>query len=173
MTSTPGSRRFPARHLLATACALALATGAQAATWTKLVRAAPGTWGTSTMFLLTDGTVMVKTDDGGWSRLSPDAKGNYVNGTWSKIAPMSMGRQWFASHMLPNGNVWILGGEYSGTNMNANWTNTGEVYDTLKDKWSPITHHPESQYGDGYQDADEVDDLLRHHLAPFVSYCPE
>jgi hypothetical protein len=148
MKSNTDSRRLPARQLLAIACALALAGGANAATWTKLVRPAPGSWGTSTMFLLTDGTVMVKTDDAGWSRLSPDAKGSYVNGTWSKIASMSEGRQWFASHVLQNGNVWILGGEYSGDNMQANWTNTGEIYDTLKDSWSPITNHPESRYGD-------------------------
>jgi hypothetical protein len=139
---------MPARHLLALACTFALAGGAQAATWTPLANQAPGTWGTSTMFLLTDGTIMVKTGDGDWSRLSPDAKGNYANGTWSKIASMSEGRQWFASHVLPDGNVWILGGEYSGPNMSANWTNTGEIYDTLADSWSPITNHPESRYGD-------------------------
>jgi hypothetical protein len=148
MTTNTASRRKSARHLLALACTLALAGGAQAATWTKLAKQAPGTWGTSTMFLLTDGTVMVKTGDGDWSRLSPDAKGNYANGSWSKIASMSEGRQWFASHVLPNGNVWILGGEYSGPNMDANWTNTGEVYDTLQDSWSPIANHPESRYGD-------------------------
>jgi hypothetical protein len=142
------SRRLPARRLLALACALALAGGAHAATWTKLANPAPGSWGTSTMFLLTDGTIMVKTDDGGWSRLTPDAKGNYANGTWSAIAPMSEGRQWFSSHVLPNGNVWVLGGEYSGSNMDANWTNTGEIYDSLKDSWSPITHQPETRYGD-------------------------
>jgi hypothetical protein len=148
MTTKPASRRLPARHLLAFACTIALAGGVQAATWTKLARQAPGTWGTSTMFLLTDGTVMVKTGDADWSRLSPDAMGSYANGSWSKIASMSEGRQWFSSHVLPNGNVWVLGGEYSGPNMDANWTNTGEIYDSVADSWSPITNHPESRYGD-------------------------
>jgi hypothetical protein len=42
----------------------------------------------------------------------------------------------------PNGNLWLLGGEYSGPGLLANWTNTGEVYDPLSDAWSPITSYP-------------------------------
>jgi hypothetical protein len=139
------SRRLP-HAAIACACMLALASGAQAASWTKLTNGAPGS--TDTMFLLTDGTVMVKTGDGTFSRLTPDAKGDYSKGTWSSMAPMGTPREYFASHVLPNGNVWILGGEYSGVGLPANWTNTGEIYDTVKDKWTPITHHPDASYGD-------------------------
>lgn len=143
-TPSPITRRLP--HAIACACVLALASGAHAATWTKLANAAPA--GTSTMYLLTDGTIMVKDGDASWARLTPDAKGNYAKGTWSNLAPMSECRYWFSSHMLQNGNLWILGGEYTGAGCAANWANTGEIYDTVKNTWSPIAHHPESSYGD-------------------------
>src|SRR5690348_12617604 len=105
MRKTPSqiTRRLP--HAIACACVLALASGAQAATWTKLANPAPD--GTSTMYLLTDGTIMVKDGDASWARLTPDAKGNYAKGTWSNLASMSECRYWFSSHMLQNGNLWI------------------------------------------------------------------
>jgi hypothetical protein len=61
---------------------------------------------------------------------------------------MGTNRIYFASHVLNNGNLWVLGGEYSGPNLDANWTNTGEVYDTLANRWTPIAPHPEVNYGD-------------------------
>jgi hypothetical protein len=68
--------------------------------------------------------------------------------TWSNLAPMSFPRLYFASHVLQNGNVWVLGGEYSGFGLPAVWTNTGEVYDTLANTWSPIANHPDANFGD-------------------------
>jgi hypothetical protein len=101
------------------------------------------------MLLLTDGTVMVQGSPfDHWMRLTPDASGGYINGTWSNLASMSTQRLYFASHVLPNGNVWVLGGEYAGTPLAAVWTNTGETYDTLANSWSPIAPHPESLFGD-------------------------
>jgi hypothetical protein len=139
-------RRLP--HAIACACVLALASGAHAGTWTKLTNAAPASAGTGPSFVLTDGTIMVKTGSSSWSRLTPDAKGSYVNGTWSALASMSECRIWFSSHVLRNGNLWVLGGEYTGSGCAANWSNTGEMYDTVANKWTPIAHHPESSYGD-------------------------
>src|SRR5579871_2710201 len=104
-------RQIPS--LITCACVLALASSAQAGTWTKLKNPAPAA--TSVSYLLTDGTIMVKTGDAAWSRLTPDAKGNYVNGTWTSLASMSECRVWFTSHILQNGNFWVLGGEYTGT----------------------------------------------------------
>lgn len=116
--------------------------------WTKLTNLAPDFGGS--MLLLTDGTVMVQgyTPLSRWMKLTPDSTGSYINGTWSNLAPMGRQRLYTASHVLPNGNVWILGGEYSGTPAVANWTNTGETYNTLTNVWSPIAHHPESLFGD-------------------------
>ena len=116
--------------------------------WTLLSQLAPDF--TGTMLLLTDGTVMVQGYDPGdnWMRLTPDATGSYVNGTWSNLAPMSIPRLYFASHVLPSGEVWVLGGEYIGNPLIATWSNTGELYDPVANSWSPIAHHPEESFGD-------------------------
>jgi len=117
-----------------------------AATWAQLNSPAPDTAGT--LILLTDGSVMVQGHANTWMRLKPDAAGSYINGTWSSLAPMSTPRLYFATNMLTDGRVWLLGGEYSGNPLQQNWTNTGEVYDPVSNSWSPITHHPEPQFGD-------------------------
>jgi hypothetical protein len=54
---------------------------------------------------------------------------------------MSTARLYFASHVLRDGRVWVLGGEY--VNGNAVWTNTGEVYNPLTNTWSPIAPYPD------------------------------
>ena len=123
---------------LALAIALSLAPAAmlwavpgEAASWTKLTNLAPDAAGT--MLLLTDGTVMVQgcCPGNNWMRLTPDSTGSYINGTWSALASMSIPRLYYASHVLPSGKVWLLGGEYSGFGLSANWTNTGELYDPV------------------------------------------
>ncbi|HEU4373242.1 MAG TPA: kelch repeat-containing protein [Telluria sp.] len=133
------------------ACALALTVAwsapAQAAKWTALTNPAPSAAGT--MMLLTDGTVMVHGSPADtWMRLSPAANGSYADGSWSTLAPMSTPRLYFASHVLQSGKVWLLGGEYSGPGLPANWTNTGEVFDPVANSWSPIASHPEPMFGD-------------------------
>ena len=122
--------------------------GRMEATWTPLTNLAPDFAGT--MLLLTDGTVMVQgyTPASHWMKLTPDSTGSYVNGTWSLIGPMSTPRLYFASHVLPNGKVWVLGGEYTGTSLQPTWTNTGEIYDPIANAWSPIAHHPDALFGD-------------------------
>lgn len=139
-----------ARSVIAN-CSLALMVGwslpSDAATWTKLTHAAPGY--TGTMLLLTDGTVMTQgIPFNTWMRLTPSATGSYIDGTWSSLAPMGRQRLYFASHVLPNGKVWVLGGEYSGTPLQSNITNTGEIYDPVSNTWSPIANHPEPYFGD-------------------------
>ncbi|MGF6920143.1 hypothetical protein [Paraburkholderia sp. 40] len=128
-------------------CVLGWSTLGHAATWTKLTNAAPS--GVGTMVLLTDGTVMVQGNPyDTWLRLSPSATGSYVDGTWSALAPMSKARLYFALNVLPSGKVWVLGGEYSGTPLQQNITNTGELYDPLANTWAPVTDFPEQYFGD-------------------------
>ncbi len=117
-------------------------------TWTTLTTDAPSYAGL--MMQLTDGSVIVSGWDPGdnWMRLAPDAYGSYVNGTWSTLAPMSIPRLYYASHILQDGRLWLLGGEYTGTPFHAVWTNTGEIYDPIANSWSPIANHPESRFGD-------------------------
>jgi len=116
---------------------------AGAATWTQLVNLAPS--GAGTMILLTDGTVMVQEADHiHWMRLTPDIHGSYVNGSWTANATSQMTTQrlYFSSNVLPNGNVFVLGGEYSGTGLPRNNSGSGEIFDSVHNTWSPIAPYP-------------------------------
>jgi hypothetical protein len=120
-------------------------------TWTPLVHLAPST--TETMLILTDGTVMV---EGGvlaaptktWYQLKPDSSGSYVDGTWKALASMHTERLYFASNVLPDGRVFVLGGEYSGPTGAKNFTNTGEIYSPLTNTWTTIPSFPLAHFGD-------------------------
>ncbi len=126
-----------------------MAATVDAGTWTKLTNQDPA-GGAGTMHLLTDGTVLVQGPNvtKRWDKLSPDAQGNYLNGTWSSVANMGLERLYFASHVLPDGRVFVLGGEYSGPQGNATWINSGEIYDPVANTWTPTPNFPQSQFGD-------------------------
>jgi hypothetical protein len=113
-------------------------------TWTALADA-PAPLGNP--LLLTDGTVMVQqAGTEKWSRLTPDIKGSYTNGTWSDLAslPVIGGTQYaplyHSSAVLPDGRVLVMGGEYN--NFVPIWTNLGAIYDPLADAWTPVPHPP-------------------------------
>lgn len=106
-----------------------------AGTWQPLVH--QPAFNASTMLLLTDGRVMCQ--DAGkanWHLLKPDAKGSYVNGTWSDAAPMHHTRLYYASAVLKDGRVFVSGGEYSDGTQSE--TITGEIYDPRADTWTEI-----------------------------------
>ena len=96
---------------------LTLATLAGAQTWTPLTH--QPTFGAGTALLLTDGTVMVQdaafTNPNHWWRLKPDSSGSYVNGTWTQLASLPSGYDplYYASAVLPDGRLVIVGGEYN------------------------------------------------------------
>src|SRR3954470_22672537 len=118
-----------------------------AGTWSPLVNAAPNNIGT--MELLSDGTVMAQAGgSNAWYKLTPDAAGSYVNGTWSQLANMNLGRLYYATNVLRDGRVFVLGGEYSGPSLTANWTNAAEIYDPVANTWTVIPSYPESGFGD-------------------------
>ncbi len=114
--------------------------------------------------LLTDGTVMVQNCDGDgvsvphtgdiW-KLTPDIYGNYVNGTWSKLAPLPKlpyaqynGQQYlplyFASQVLADGRVIYAGGEYQGPfyDFLGQGANGVAIYDPFKNQWTAIAPPP-------------------------------
>ncbi len=98
-------------------------------TWTPLANLAPEY--ISTCLLLSDATVMcLGYLSNTWSRLTPDAKGSYVNGTWGAMAPMHDARLYFQSQVLKNGRVFVSGGEY-GTG-----GSKSEIYDPLTNTWT-------------------------------------
>jgi hypothetical protein len=113
----------------------------QASPWQPLKNAPafhPGT-----MLLASDGTVLVHSEPaaGGtsaWYKLTPNSKGSYTSGTWSKLPPMPGGYNplYFASAILPNGQMIVEGGEYLGGT--PTWTNKGAIYNPVTNTWRPV-----------------------------------
>ncbi len=112
-----------------------------AGSW-QMVTTAP-TKGLCNPLLLTDGTVMAHVcGTPKWYRLSPDSKGDYADGTWSRLASLPViggtqyAPQYNASAMLPDGRVIVEGGEFN--NGQLAWTNLGAIYDPVHDAWTPV-----------------------------------
>lgn len=123
--------------LFSTLCALPI----RAATWTALANLAPNA--IRLLIQLTDGTILAHSVDGTtWLRFTPDAHGNYANGTWSTAIPPGFPRTDFASNVMPSGKVFVLGGEYGGTAGVNNWTGYGDVYDPVANTWTPLPPYP-------------------------------
>ena len=115
-------------------CALPLA----AQTWSALNNKA--SFGASTALLLTDGTVAVQqTESGSWFKLTPDSSGSYINGTWSSIAsmPSGYGPLYYASAVLPDGNVIVEGGEYNSGG--GSDVNLGALYNPVANTWTSVS----------------------------------
>lgn len=95
-----------------------------------------------TMLLMTDGSVLVHDATasllGGvnWYRLTPDSNGKYetAGATWTGPFPMANARQFWASGVLKDGRVFIIGGEKS-TPGN---TPLAEIFDPQTNSWSPL-----------------------------------
>jgi hypothetical protein len=102
--------------------------------------------------LLTDGSVMCQgffSDT--WHRLTPDAFGSYVNGTWDTppiafmpagvdarigCTPCAYAPLDFASQVLADGKVVVIGGEHLSAVAGFASTNIGFLYDPATDTWS-------------------------------------
>jgi autotransporter-associated beta strand protein len=116
--------------------------------WTQL--AAQPSAGAQGAVLLSDGTVLIEGGQDGqsstWYKLTPDAQGNYINGTIAQVASSNVQRLFFATTVMPSGKVWVMGGEYS--NATPSFTNTGEIYDPVANTWTSIPNFPQSSYGD-------------------------
>src|SRR5438552_1698115 len=117
-----------------------LAVG-QPSPWKPLKHAPPFIPGT--MLLASDGTVLVHVEpaSGGtsdWYKLTPDSKGSYANGTWSKLPsmPSNYNPLYFASAILPDGRMIVEGGEYLGGH--PTWTNRGAIYNPVTNTWRSV-----------------------------------
>jgi hypothetical protein len=112
----------------------------------------PGTWqplnnqpsfNASTMLLLTDGTVMCNDEGSGfagsphWWKLTPDASGNYINGTWTQLADGPNSPLYFASAVLRDGRVFVAGGEYNGSATVVDLL-AAEIYDPSTNTWTSL-----------------------------------
>jgi hypothetical protein len=92
-------------------------------------------------FLLTDGSAMFQgNSQSDWWKLTPDKTGSYVKGTWSQLANLPSGYVplYFASAVLADGRLVIVGGEYN--NGNFALTNQAAIYDPKTDKWTSVGH---------------------------------
>lgn len=105
--------------------------------------------------LLTDATVIAidcsNSLSGEWYKLTPDITGSYVNGTWTEIATLPVFYNvdgWveiqysplnFASAVLPDGRVIVMGGEYNGP---YDGLPVGAIYDPVANTWTPVSAPP-------------------------------
>jgi len=103
-------------------------------TWSGFTNQPPA--GFSSCLLLTDGAVMCANGGGSggntWYKLTPDIHGSYRNGTWSQLASTVDTRLYDAMVVLPNGNVYVMGGEYGTGGSDAR----AEIYNPLTNSWS-------------------------------------
>lgn len=111
-----------------------------AGTWTRVTPGNTPIAGGHPM-LLTDGSVLILNNTcnatGNWYRLIPDNAGNYVTGSWSPAGTLPSGYNplYFASQVLPNGWVGVIGGEYNACS--SVWTTLGAAYNPATNKWVP------------------------------------
>ena len=113
--------------------------------WTMITKPATAPNALNTMLLTPDGAVMILSGDDNkrWVKLSPDKTGSYANGTFKDIAAMGTQRRFFDSEILPDGRIWVLGGEYTGPYLTRTDIPSGEIYDPIANSWSPITPYPD------------------------------
>jgi hypothetical protein len=117
--------------------------------WTPLKNAPPFKT-PGTMLLESNGTVLVHDEPdtnklaatNAWYKLTPDSKGSYIDGTWSKIASMPdrYAPLYFASAILPDGRMIVEGGEYLGKK--PAWTNKGAIYNPVTNTWASVAPPP-------------------------------
>lgn len=130
--------------LLALACcSIAIAQEPfTAGTWTKTTNAPASN--VAHALLLSDGSVLVNSmyfenHADPWYRLIPDKTGSYINGTWVNAGTLPSGYNplYFASSVLPTGQVVIMGGEYN--NGGAVWTTDGALFNPATNTWTSLT----------------------------------
>jgi hypothetical protein len=128
----------------ATAAARPIEAGAPAGMWQPL-SADPLPFYPQATMVLTDGSVMLQevTSDVWW-RLRPDARGNYLHGTYTRTPPMPGGYAptYECRAVLPDGRLLIIGGEYQGTGTVPVESNQGAVYDPVANSWQPLAAPP-------------------------------
>ena len=128
----PATRRWLALAFAAVGVLVSWQAAGVVGSWLPLDAPAPGT-NAGHMLLLSDATVMVQQGlTYSWWRLTPGSNGGYTNGTWTPLSPMSTSRKFYSSDVLPDGRIFIAGGEHN----NLVQTNNAEIYNPLNDSWN-------------------------------------
>jgi hypothetical protein len=138
----------PPRRVQITA---AMRSRSSAAGWAKMASVPAFPNGPQTEVLMTDGTVLVFDEcASNVYQLTPDSNGNYITGTWSSAPSLPSGYAplYFASAVLPSGDLFVMGGEYNfcaGAE-----SNLGAIYNPFTASWSSVSAPSEwSEVGDG------------------------
>ncbi len=108
-----------------------------AQSWTPVTSHPSFTAGTA--LLLTDGRVAVQNSNTRtWFTLTPDIHGSYQNGTWATLRamPPKYDPLYFASAVLPDGRLAVIGGEYN--NGAEDDTNLGAIYSPVAKTWQTL-----------------------------------
>jgi hypothetical protein len=127
------------RSLFALACCVLSVLSGAASAGTLVNLKSPAPEGIDISFQLTDGRVLGQSfNEQHWYILTPDNKGSYVNGTWSRAAdlPADYAPYAFAASVLADGRVIVQGGEYNFGNFDL--TKLGEVYNPKKNTWTKL-----------------------------------
>ena len=110
-----------------------------AGTWSTLTNPPPAD--VATTFLLTDGTVLAQGfSTNHWYRLTPDASGSYANGTWTTMADSVHAPLYYASGLLRDGRLIVVGGEYDAGLMV--WLVNAEIYNPVANTWTTLPNPP-------------------------------
>jgi len=132
---TPLLNPLPRMASAALGCLLAYALPLSAGTWTA--NNAPGNL--NLPLLMADGSILIQKGPGysNFFRLYPDNQGHYLNANnWTtNVAAMPENRQMFASDVLPDGRVFVAGGEY-GTQPGGG--HRAAVFDPVNNFWTPV-----------------------------------
>jgi len=135
--SVPNVRGSSLKLLGVIAIFALLASSAVAQTLTALKHQPPD--GVQLTFQMTDGTVLGQGyGDQDWWKLTPDNTGSYVNGTWTQVASLATdyAPEAFASAVLADGTLLIIGGEYNFGNFTL--TNLGAIYNPANNTWTNL-----------------------------------
>ena len=136
--------------------------------WTDMTTASltseqnSGALGANFEMLLPNGDLMVQggvnTPTTSWYEITPQ-NGSYANGTWSQLGSMNQARLFFSSDVLPNGDVFVFGGEFASDgavwlDSSGNYVAPGtpgatqqyspsaEIYDPTTNIWYPVASIP-------------------------------
>jgi uncharacterized protein (TIGR03437 family) len=120
-------------------------TSSENSQWRQLTATASFTPGHA--LLLTDGTVAFQEYcSSNWYRLTPDAFGNYVNGTWSSLAsmPAGYGPVDYSSAVLADGRLVVIGGIFNETDncQTEAEVSLGAIYEPRTNAWTPLAAPP-------------------------------
>jgi hypothetical protein len=115
-------------------CGMGLCLTTRGGTW--VTNSSPGPIGVA--LLLSNGEVLAQRGPGysNWFRLAPDSQGHYFDGQWTSNSGLSMlnNRQFFSSDVLPDGRVFVAGGEYGQLGSG----NSAEIYDPVANQWTQL-----------------------------------